>query len=182
MRTHRSWTTASVFAGAVLLAGPAAPAADSYSGTIGADTQKVTFTHGFAWTAKPLEISVGLYRADPNEKEQARARARGGAYFGVFDAPNALLDLTFKEGSTQASLASFESCHILFAQFDAGIYDWNAFKPGCGAVEFSGDLKAGGVVHGKLKGRADAYPRKDGTIPVYTWDVDFTTTLHAAAR
>ena len=182
MTTHRSWTTTSVLAGAVLLAAAPAPAADSYSGTIGADAQKVTFTHGFAWTAKPLEISVGLYRADPNEKEQARARARGGADTGVFDAPNVRLDLTFEEGSAQASLASFESCHILFARFDAGIYDWNAFKPGCGAVELSGDLKAGGVVHGRLKGRAEAYPRANGSIPIYTWDVDFTVTLHGAAH
>ena len=103
----------------------------------------------------------------------------GGSSFGVFDAPNVRLDLTFKEGANRADLSSFESCHILFAGFEIGIFDWNAFAGGCGPVEFSGDLRAGAVVHGKLKGRGQAYPRSDGSRPTYTWDVDFTATLIA---
>jgi hypothetical protein len=178
--TTRRWTTRSlVFTGLALMAGPAAQAADAYRGTITGDAQKVTFTHGLGWIDARRNVSVGLYQTAPNDAERTRAMQNGGSNFGVFDAPNVRLDLTFKEGATRAELASFDSCHILFAEFEIGIFDWNAFAGGCGAVEFSGDLKPGAVVHGKLKGRGEAYPRNDGTRPTYTWDVDFTVTLVA---
>ena len=175
MKTQRSWIMAAAL---TVLAGPAVQAADTIVGSITADAQKVAFSHGFAWTEKPGTLSIGFFRTDPDAKEQARARAHGGNDFGVFLVPYVRMDLSFNEGSTTADLASFDNCHILFAKFDAGIFDQNAFKPGCGVVALSGDLKAGGIVHGKLKGRAEAFPRSDGTRPVYTWDVDFTATLH----
>src|SRR5262245_45430496 len=158
------WTRRSLaMAGLALLASPAARAADVYKGTIGADAQKVTFTHGMAWLHAKNVVSVGLFQATPDAKERARAMAHGGNNFGVFAVPNVRLDLVFKEGTTRADLDSFDNCHILFAEFAIGIYDLNAFSGGCGVVELSGDLKAGGVLHGKLKGKGEAYPRKDGT-------------------
>jgi len=168
-----------VLAGLILGAGSAAHAADVYKGTIAGDAQIVSFTHGLAWIDAKHRVSVGLYQRTPDEKENARALQGGGSIFGVFDAPNTTLELSFKDGATRAQLASFESCHINFSRFEIGIFDWNAFAGGCGPVEFSGDLKGGSVVHGKLKGKAKAYPRKDGTRPTYTWDVDFTVTLAA---
>ena len=179
MTTRRRTGRSLAFACLVFLAAPAARAADVYNGTITGDAQKVTLTHGLAWIDARHNVSVGLYRAAPNEKERARALQLGGSNFGVFAVPNVRLDLTFKEGATRADRVSFESCHILFAEFDIGIFDWNAFAEGCGPVEFSGEPRAGGVVHGKLKGKGEAYPRPDGTKPTYTWDVDFTATLIA---
>jgi len=164
--------------GLLLLAAVPARAEDKFVATITAESQKVAFSHGLAWMPGPGTVSIGLYSAVPNAKEEARALARGGSNFGVFAVPNVQLDLNFEKGTTKAELASFSSCHIGFLEFTAGIFDWNAFKPGCGPVELSGDLAPGGVVHGKLKGRAEAYP-KDGHAPVYTWDVEFTATLRA---
>lgn len=178
MKTRR-WQTRSLVLAGLVLAAPAAHAADTYSGTITGDAQKVAFTHGLAWIDARRQVSVGFYQTAPNDKERTRAMESGGAIFGVFDVPNVKVDLTFKEGATRADLPSFESCHINFSRFDIGIFDWNAFGSGCGPIEFSGDLKPGAVVHGKLKGRAEAYPRNDGTRPTYTWDVDFTAALLA---
>jgi hypothetical protein len=178
--TVRPWTIRSlVLAGLALTAGPAAQAADAYKGTIAADAQKVTFTHGLAWIDAKRNVSIGFYQTAPNDKERARAMENGGSNFGVFAVPNVRVDLSFKEGATRADLSSFESCHILFAEFDIGIFDWNAFAGGCGPVELNGELKPGAVVHGKLKGRGEAYPRNDGTKPTYTWDVDFTASVIA---
>ena len=91
------------------------------------------------------------------------------------------LDASGKEGTTRADLASFESCHINFWHFEAGvgIFDWNAFSKGCGPVAFSGDLKPGSVIHAKLKGQAEGYPNKDGSKNVYKWDADVTATVRA---
>ena len=179
MKMQRGPSRAFVFASLAVVAGPPARAADLYNGTITGDAQKVAFTQGLAWIDGKGQVSVGLYQTAPNAKERARALQDGGAIFGVFDVPNVQVDLTFKEGAARAELASFESCHIRFSRFDIGIFDWNAFGAGCGPVEFSGDLKPGSVVHGKLKGRAEAFPRNDGTRPVYTWDVAFTATVIA---
>jgi hypothetical protein len=168
-------------AGAALLATSPARAADTYSGTITAGAQKVVFTHGFAWIDAKGRVSVGFYKSDPTPEEQARAMKDGGSIFGVFDATNVTVDLNFKEGSAQADLASFESCHINFWKFDVGVgtFDWNTSGKGCGPIEFSGPLKAGSVIHGKLKGTAEGFPGKDGKAPVYTWDVAFTATVRA---
>ena len=179
MTTRRRAIRNLVLAGLAFMAGPAARAADVYHGTITGDTQKVTFTHGLAWIDARRNVSVGFYESAPDERERARAMANGGSNFGVFAVPNVRVDLSFKEGATRADLSSFESCHILFAEFKIGIFDWNAFAGGCGPVELGGELKPGAVVHGKLKGRAEAYPRNDGTRPTYTWDVDFTATVIA---
>ncbi|HEV7501916.1 MAG TPA: hypothetical protein VGQ33_18005 [Vicinamibacteria bacterium] len=167
-------------AGALVLSVAAsARAADTYHGTITGDAQTVTLTHGLAWIDSKGRVSVGFYKTTPNAAEQARALKDGGAIFGIFDVPNVTVEMDFNPGSTRADLASFSSCHIGFSRLDIGIFDYNAFSKSCGPIEFSGALKAGSVVHGKLKGRAEAFPRKDGGKPVYTWDVDFTATLIA---
>jgi len=170
-----------LLSGTVLLAGRSARAADAYAATIGANAQTVTFSHGMAWIDGKGRVSFALFKADPNPKEQARALEGGGSVFGVFEAPNVTFNLTFKDGSTRADLASFESCHINFWHFEAGagIFDWNAFSKGCGPVAFSGDLKPGAVIHAKLKGEAEAYPNKDGSKNVYRWDADVTATVRA---
>jgi hypothetical protein len=174
-------STVLLLAGGVALSGASARAADTYAATITANTQKIAFTHGLAWIDKKGQVSVGFYNADPNPKEQARAMADGGAIFGVFDAPNVTFDLSFKEGAARADVGAFESCHINFWHFDAGIgiFDLNTFAKNCGPVAFTGDLKPGAVVHGKLKGTGEGLPDKAGKKPVYTWDVDFTATVRA---
>ena len=170
-----------LFGGAALLTSAPARAADAYTATIAANAQTITFTHGLAWIDSKGHVSFGLYKTDPNPKEQARAMEGGGAIFGVFEAPNVTFNLSFKDGATRADLASFESCHINFWHFDAGvgIFDWNAFSKGCGPVAFSGDLKPGSVIHAKLKGEAEGYPNKDGSKNVYKWDADLTATVRA---
>jgi hypothetical protein len=181
MTRHAFRVSMLLLGGAALLAGTPVQAADSYAATISANAQTITFTHGLAWIDGKGHVSFGLYKADPNPKEQARAMQDGGAIFGVFEAPNVTFDLTFKEGSTRADLASFESCHINFWHFEAGvgIFDWNAFSKGCGPVAFSGELKPGSVIHAKLKGQGEGYPNKDGSKNVYKWDADVTATLRA---
>jgi hypothetical protein len=179
MHAHRWTPRILAAAGLALLAGRAALAADVYTGTITGDAQKVAFTHGLAWLHSSNVVSVGLYQATPDAKERARAVAHGGNNFGVFAVPNVRFDLVFKEDARHADEASFDSCHILFAELAVGIYDLNAFADECGIVELRGDLRPGGVVHGKLKGKVEAYPRPDGSRPTYTWDVDFTATLIA---
>jgi hypothetical protein len=174
-------STIVLLAGATMLVTAPARAAETFVATIAANAQTIKFTHGMAWIDSKGKVSFGLYKTDPNPAEQARALKDGGAIFGVFEAPNVTFDLRFKEGATRADLASFESCHINFSHFDAGvgIFDWNAFAKGCGPVAFSGDLKPGSVVHAKLKGQAEGFPNKDGSKNVYTWDVDVTATVRA---
>lgn len=181
MRVHDFRMAVPLFALAAFLAGPSARAADTYAATIAANAQTITFTHGMAWIDGKGKVSFALFKTDPNPAEQARAMKDGGAIFGVFEAPNVTFDLSFKEGATRADLASFESCHINFWHFDAGvgIFDWNAFKQGCGPVAFSGDLKPGSVIHAKLKGQGEGYPNKDGSKNVYRWDADVTVTVRA---
>jgi hypothetical protein len=163
----------------VLLLSIYALAEDKIQGTISADAQKVTLTHGVAAIDKKGSVSVRLLGAVPSAREEARALAESGEISGVFAAPNALVELSFKSGATRADLASFESCHVGFHEFQAGLFDWSGFSKQCGVTELSGDLKPGGVVHGKLKGQAQGYPPQSGPAPVYTWDVDFTATLRA---
>jgi hypothetical protein len=169
-------------AGLAFAAGTPAPAADTYAATITANAEKIVFSHGMAWIDKKGRVSVGFYNAEPNAKEQARAMQDGGEIFGVFEGPNVTFDLGFKDGATKADLPGFESCHIHFSHFKAGmgIFDLSTFAKDCGPVAFSGDLKPGAVVHGKLKGTGqEGFPDKDGKKPVYTWDVDFTATVRA---
>jgi len=174
-------STAVLLAGASLLAAPSTRAADTFAATITADAQKIVFTHGMAWIDGKGTLSVGLYKTEPNAAEQARALKGGGNIFGVFEAPNVTIDLSFKDGTTRADAAAFESCHINFSHFaaDIGIFDLNAFAKSCGPVAFSGDLKAGSVIHGKMKGTGQGFPDKNGKQPTYTWDVDFTATPRA---
>jgi hypothetical protein len=173
--------TVLLLAGATVLTTVPARAADTFAAKITANAQTVTFSHGMAWIDGKGKVWFGFYKADPNPAEQARAMKGGGNIFGVFETPNVTVDLSFKEGATRADLGSFESCHINFSHFaaDLGIFDWNAFAQGCGPVAFSGDLKAGSVVHAKLKGQAEGYPNKDGSKNIYTWDVDVTAVPRA---
>jgi hypothetical protein len=163
----------------VLLAGVYALADDRIQGTISANGQKATLTHGLAAIDKKGTVSVWLLGAAPNAGEEAQALKESGEISGVFAAPNAVVELSFKSGATRADLAAFESCHVGFHEFKVGRFDWSGFSKQCGVTELSGDLKPGGVVHGKLEGRAEGYPPPSGPPPVYTWDVDFTATLRA---
>jgi hypothetical protein len=171
MKTH--------VAAVVLFVSASAFAEDKIQGTISAGAQKVTLSHGLATLNKKGTLGVRFLGTAPNAKEEARALKDSGEIFGVFDAPNSIVELSFKDGATKADRESFESCHVGFYRFDIGIYDWSGFAGQCGVVELSGDLKPGAVVHGKLKGRAEGFPPKSGPPPAYTWDVDFTATLRA---
>jgi hypothetical protein len=165
--------------GLVLLVAPFAHAADKIQASISGNAQKVVFTHGLGMIDSKGKVYVRLLGAEPNAKELTRAMQDDGGIFGVFNSPKSTVDLDFKTGTTRADLASFESCHVGFYEFEIGIFDWNAFSKGCGPIEFSGDLKVGGVLHGKLKGQGEGYHAEGQPARIYAWDVDFTVTLRA---
>lgn len=165
--------------GVLLKAGPAVPSAEQVQGAFAAEGQKAALGHGLAWVDAKGGISVGFFAAELDAKDRARAMAGGGAIYGVFDQPNVTLDISLKDGAGQPALATFEACHVAFHGFTEGPFDLNAFGQQCGPVELSGALTPGGVVHGRFKGQAEAYPHPDGHRPLYTWDLTFTATLRA---
>lgn len=178
--------TALVFSSLLLLPVVSSAAEDKIQGTITVGTQAVTFSHGLAWINTKGRVYVGFFSAALNAKEVERALKGEGANFGVFEVPNVVLDLSFKEGGTQADLVSLSGCHVGFYDFprhdsEMGMWDYNTgTAKDCGALALSGDLKPGAVVHGKLKGQAVpmAFPG-DKPRATYSWDVEFTATLRA---
>ena len=179
MRTTRRLVNACGLAVLALAAAVPARADDKLLGNITVEGERVSLTHGLGWT-DGTTVVVGFYGGPLDAKDEARAMQGVGAIYGVFAAPNVTLHLSFKDGATKADLASFTGCHVGFYRFKAGLYDWNSSASSCGAVELSGDLKVGAVVHGKLKGQAEGFP--EGWLrhkPVYAWDIDFTVTLRA---
>ena len=168
-----------VFSG-LMAAGTTVHAVDKLQGTFGLDAHKETLAHGMAWVDAKGEFGIGFFTADLVEaKDQARAMKGEGGIYGLFDKPNVTINFRLKSGTAQAGVAAFESCNITFMGFALGPFTWNSDSKGCAVVELSGAVKAGGVIHGKFKGQGAALPREDGHKPVYTWDMDFTATLHA---
>lgn len=162
----------------VLLAALPCRAADKIAGSVTADGEAATFSQGFAWIDANHTVSVGFFASVPSEKEQTQEMSGSTPLTGVFDKPNVRVDLDFEKGATEASVAGLASCHVGYSRFPYGPFTQNTDKPGCGAIELSGRLAPGSVVHGKLKGRAESmFPQKDGHKAAFTWDVDFTATV-----
>jgi hypothetical protein len=164
---------------AIALVGAASPsqAADKFLGSITVDSEKVSLTHGLALTDGAM-VTVHFYGAPLDAKDEAWAVKSEGVLYGVFKDPNVRLDLSLKRGTTRADPASFAGCHVGFYRFKAGLYDWNSNGADCGLLELNGDVKVGGVVHGRLKGHTEGFP-EGGHRPSYAWDIDFTATLRA---
>jgi len=176
-RAVRSFAAGAILLGA--LAGAPAPAADTIQGTFAAEAQKRTLAHGLAWRDAKGVLKVRFFSDAPTAKEEARALADDGTLDGVFAKPNVTLDLGLQDGAAALTPEAFESCHLAFSGFEGGRFDANGFRPQCGVLELSGDLRPGGVVHGRLQGHMEAFPAADGHRPAYTWDLEFTATLRA---
>jgi hypothetical protein len=166
--------------GGLLLAGMPCQAADKITGSVTADGEAATFSQGFAWIDAKHSVNVGFFAAVPNATEQTQDMSGSTPLTGVFGKPNVHVGLNFEEGATQASVAALSSCHVGYSGFGYGPFTFNADKTSCGAVELSGRLAPGSVIHGKLKGRGESmFPQKDGHKAAFTWDVDFTATVRA---
>ena len=153
-------------------------AVEKIAGTASADGQAATFATGFAWIDANGRVSVGYFASIPNATEQTQAMSGSTPLTGVFGKPNVHLDLQFAKGAAEASTATLESCHVGYSQFNYGPFDFNSDAKGCGALELSGRLKPGSVVHGKLKGQGESFfAQKDGHKAAFTWDVEFTATV-----
>jgi hypothetical protein len=184
MTRHRSAVSpfavrAIALAAAVFLthAGPA-PAADAVSGRASLNAQTITLAHGLGVLGtKERSVVLGLFTAVPSPADAAAA-ARDGIdeAFGVNSQGKGayvLVKLGFPDGETRAD--HLNVCEIDFYNFtDSPLQTMWLGADQCGVTELGGDLRPGGVVHGKMKG-----PREAPTGKQYTWDLDFTTTLRA---
>jgi hypothetical protein len=150
--------------------------ADAVSGSASLNAQTVTLAHGLGvWSAKHKSASVGFFAAPPSAAD-VKASLAGGIddAFGVTTQQKGayvLLKLGFPEGAARADHLSV--CEINFYDFaDSPLQTMWLGAEGCGATELGGDLRPGGVVHGKLAGACDASTGKK-----CRWDLTFTTTL-----
>jgi hypothetical protein len=163
---------------AVFGAAASAGAADAVSGTAGLNAQTITLAHGFGLLdAKGRGIALGLFASPPGDADAAAAATNGiDDTFGVTSPQKGayvLLKLGFPAGT--ARLEHVGVCEIDFYNFaDSPLQTMWMGDDQCGVTELGGDLKAGGVVHGKLKGGGTESNGKK-----YTWDLAFTTTLRS---
>jgi hypothetical protein len=65
-------------------------------------------------------------------------------------------------------------CELDYFNYKDGIHQFQNIASACGVAELAGDLRAGGVVHGKLKGTE----KSDGG-KTHAWELEFATTLRA---
>jgi hypothetical protein len=182
MKRHRSPVSplaAGALAAAALLTQPApARAADAVSGHASLNAQSITLAHGFGfWNPARRNVELGLFAAPPAAADVKAALADGiDSAFGVTSPAKGayvLLKLGFPEGATRAD--HLNVCEINFYDFaDSPMQTMWLGAEQCGVVELGGDLRPGGVVHGRLKG-----PLETPTGKTYTWDLTFTTTLLA---
>ena len=177
MSRHRCRSYAAL-AFAVFGAAASAGAANAVSGTASLNAQTITLAHGFGLLdAKGRGIALGLFAAPPSAADAAGAAKDGiDETFGVTSPQKGayvLLKLGFPAGT--AALAHVGVCEINFYNFaDSPLQTMWMGDEQCGVTELSGDLKAGGVVHGKLKGAG-----KESNGKAYAWDLAFTTTLQS---
>jgi hypothetical protein len=153
-----------------------AGAADAVSGTARLNAQSVTLAHGIGFLdAKKQGVTLGLFAAAPSAADAAAA-AKGGIddTFGVNSPAKGayvLLKLSFPAGAARAEHVGV--CEINFYNFaDSPLQTMWLGDDQCGVTELGGDLRPGGVVHGKLKGGS-----KETSGKTYAWDLAFTTTL-----
>jgi hypothetical protein len=167
-----------VLAVAAALVACAAPAraADAVSGTASLNAQAITLAHGFGFVDAKHNVTLGLFAKAPAPADAASAAKAGiDDTFGVTSPQKGayvLLKLSFPAGTTRAEHVGM--CEIDFYNFaDSPLQAMWMGDEQCGVSELGGDLKPGGVVHGKLKGGSQDSNKK------YTWDLAFTTTLQA---
>jgi hypothetical protein len=86
-----------------------------------------------------------------------------------------VLRLSFPETATSAAV--IDGCEIDYFGYVAKIHQFGERAQDCGVVELGGDLRAGGTVHGRLKGSG----KNDGD-KTHAWDLDFATTLRGASE
>jgi hypothetical protein len=177
---HRTSVLPYAVLAAAALSTYAAPvgAADAISGSASLNAQTVALAHGFGvWSAKTKSASIGLFAKAPGAAQTATALDEGiDSAFGVREPANGayvLLKLGFPAGAPRAD--HLNVCEIDFYNFaDSPEQTMWLGNEQCGVIELSGDLRPGGVVHGKLKGTSTQTTGKK-----YTWDLAFTATLQA---
>ena len=177
MTRHRSHAqgAAPALAALVLACTVSAEPADTVSGQASLNAQVVDLAHGLAFLGP--RHNVGLFAATPSAADTATAVRDGiDSAFGVTSPAKGayvLLKLSFPKGAIRAD--QVDMCEINFYNFtDSPQQTMWLGADKCGVVEVGGDLKPGGVVHGRLKGPAEPPSGKK-----YTWDLAFTTTLQA---
>jgi hypothetical protein len=154
------------------------PAADAVAGQASLNAQTITLAHGLGVLGtRDRSVVLGLFTAAPSAVDAAAARKEGiDEAFGVNSQAKGayvLVKLGFPDGATRAD--HLNVCEINFYNFtDSPLQTMWLGADQCGVTELGGDLRPGGVVHGKMKG-----PRETPTGKRYTWDLDFTTTLQA---
>jgi len=81
-----------------------------------------------------------------------------------------------RRGKERPNASLRSTVAIDYFGYAAHIHQFVERASDCGVLELAGDLRAGGVVRGHLKGSG----KNDGD-KTHTWDLDFATTLRAAA-
>jgi hypothetical protein len=173
----RHWFRAP-FAALVFIAAAGAAsagAADAVSGTAKLNAQAVTLAHGMGFIAanKP-NVTLGLFAAAPSAADAAAATRAGiDDTFGVTSPAKGayvLLKLSFAPGTAKAEHVGV--CEVNFYNFaDSPLQSMWLGDDQCGVSELGGDLRPGGVLHGRLKGASESSGKS------YSWDLAFTTTL-----
>jgi hypothetical protein len=144
-----------------------APAADLFKGTGSLGAEKASFAHGIGiFTGKSPAVLIGFFTTplSADDKEGALREA----LLNVGQKPYIVLRLSFPEGAKTA--AHLNQCEVDFFKFKQMQQVVGTSASECGVVELGGDLRAGGVVHGKLK-----MARPAGN--TWDWDLKFTATL-----
>ena len=168
---------AALLAALTLAGATPARAADTASGTARLNAQSITVAHGIgSLDAKKRNVTLGLFAAAPAPADAAAAATNGiDDTFGVTSPQKGayvLLKLGFAAGAARAEHVSV--CEINFYNFaDSPLQTMWLGDEQCGVTELGGDLRPGGVVHGRLKGTGKESNKS------YAWDVAFTTTLQS---
>jgi len=154
-----------IFLATLILASPAiAQAADALKGTAVLKGQSASFTNGLGVLDAKGRVRVFFFAAPLKAGDEAKIL--GGDFLNVSEAPYVRLTLGFPDGAKTA--AHLEQCGLDFLSYKE-MQQVMLEGAECGVLELKGDLRAGGVVQGKLKA---APPGKS-----YSWDLSFSTTL-----
>ena len=118
------------------------------------------------------DVSIGFFAGPLSAPDEATIVKEGFLNAGG-DAPYLVVKLSFPTGAKDVTKLAM--CELDYFNYKGGIHQYQDMAPACGVVLLSGDLRAGGVVHGKLKGATKGDGGKG-----HTWDLEFTTTLRAS--
>jgi hypothetical protein len=147
-------------------------AGDTVKGTGSLGAEKASFAHGMGiFTGKSPAVLIGFFAKPLSASDQAGALKEG--LLNVGQEPYLVLRLSFPEGAKTA--AHLDRCEVDFFNFKQMQQVVGSSASECGVTELGGDLRAGGVVHGKLK-----MDRPQGK--TWDWDLEFTSTLLRATK